>query len=205
MKRFKKIVVSAVNGGSISVNPFGNMKFSVKKQDPAFLTEAELDIIKNKSLCGRLAKVRDVFVFSAYTGLAYVDVCELKAEHVIPDSEGNLWIRKPRQKTKVVSTIPLLPIPAEILKKYSYQLPVSSNQKMNAYLKEIGTVCGIDKELHYHCSRHTAATLLLNRGTSLEVVSKVLGHSNTKQTQHYARMLDKTVFNEVFRAMGSSI
>lgn len=92
--------------------------------------------------------------------------------------------------------IPLLPVAEQLLERYDYKLPFPSNQKMNSYLKEIAAICGIKKELHTHIARHTAATLFLNNGLSIESTASILGHTNTKQTQHYAKLLDNTVMKQ---------
>lgn len=154
----------------------------------------------------RMAQVRDVYIFCCYTGLAFTDVEQLKAEHIALDINNAQWIRKRRQKTKNMCNIPLLEIPRAILDKYKEHpycqkhgvlLPVLSNQKMNSYLKELADICGINKQLTTHTARHTFATLTLANGVSIESVAKMLGHSDTKMTRHYARVLDSTVFREM--------
>ena len=136
--------------------------------------------------------MRDVFLFQCWTGLAFIDVSELKEEHIVSDNEGNLWIRKSRQKTKIMCNIPLLDIPLQILEKYKDHplcqkkgvlLPVMSNQKVNSYLKEIADFCGIKKQISSHSGRHTFSTVVaLANNVSLENVAKMLGHTNTKMT-----------------------
>ena len=110
---------------------------------------------------------------------------------------GQIYIKKQRAKTGITFTTVLFPEAAEIIKKYNYQLPVLSNQKYNSYLKELKDLCRINKQLHTHIGRHTFATMALNRGIPIEVVSKMLGHSNIKQTQHYGKLIDKTIFEQV--------
>lgn len=146
-------------------------------------------------------------VVSPFTGLAFIDVKQLTRNHIVEGQNGKMWIRKPRQKTGNMCNIPLMDIPMQILKKYennpecckkNMALPVLSNQKMNAYLKEIADLCGINKNLTTHCARHTFATsVTLANGVSIESVAKMLGHSNTKMTHHYARVLDKTILSEM--------
>ena len=163
-----------------------------------FLTEDEVKKIKDKQLyCDRLDKVRDLFLFQCFTGLAYADMAKLTKEDFLGNSLGQTYIKKERCKTRVTFIAVLLPEALEVAKKYDYELPVLSNQKYNAYLKEIKDICGISKPLHTHIGRHTAATYLLNKGLSLETVAKILGHSSTSITKHYAKLLDNSVFKAV--------
>ena len=148
-----------------------------------------------------------LIVFYRFTALAFVDVQQLSREHLIKDNNGALWIRKARQKTNQMCNIPVLSIPQRILRKYEDNvecikkgvlLPVISNQRMNAYLKEIADVCGIAKRLTTHVARHTAATVVfLANDVSMENVSKILGHSNIRMTQHYARVLDSSIMRDM--------
>jgi integrase len=148
--------------------------------------------------------VRDIFIFACFTGLAYVDVRNLRETNVRISFDGNLWIMTKRQKTDVQSNIPLLDVPKQILEKYKGTLPngmvlaVPSNQKMNAYLKEIGDLCGIGKNLTFHLARHTfATTTTLAKGVPIETVSKMLGHTNIKTTQIYARITDNKISHDM--------
>jgi len=163
-----------------------------------------LDIIfKKKFYNERLSQVRYIFLFSCYTGLAYIDTQKLTGDNLNIGIDGNKWIYTIRQKTKIKANIPLLPRAEEIIEMYTNHpstlnsgklLPVLSNQKMNAYLKEIADLCDITKELTYHVARHTfATTVTLSNGVPIESVSKMLGHKNIKTTQHYAKILDKKV------------
>jgi site-specific recombinase XerD len=176
--------------------------------DIEFLSREELDTLMNKSFSiKRLEQVRDVFVFCCLTGLAFSDVEQLSAEHLVRDNNGSLWIRKARQKTKQMCNIPVISRAKDILDKYAdceecqikgRLLPVSSNQKMNAYLKEIADICGIHKRLTTHVARHTAATVVfLANEVSMENVAKILGHSNIKMTQHYAKVLDSSIMRDM--------
>ena len=168
------------------------------------LTEVNGELVRALE---RIRIVRDVFIFAAFTGLAFIDVQQLAPEHVVEDANGNLWIRKPRQKTKNMCNIPLLDIPLEILRKYADHpicqkkkvlLPVPCNQKMNSYLKEIADLCLIKKNLTTHVARHSYATsVCLANGVSIENVAKMLGHSNIKMTQHYARVLDSSILRDM--------
>lgn len=143
-------------------------------------------------------------LLSCYTGLSYVDVHSLTANDIVEEN-GRLWIRKARHKTNVMCHIPILKPAKNILDKYSSSyhkdgklLPVLSNQKMNAYLKEIAAIVNINKDLTTHLARHTfATTVTLANHVSIENVSKMLGHSNIRMTQHYARILDASIENEM--------
>ena len=155
----------------------------------------------------RLSQVRYIFLFSCFTGLAYIDTQKLTHQNISVGLDGNKWIFTKRQKTKTTSNIPLLPQAEKIVEMYKHHpaclnsgklLPVLSNQKMNAYLKEIADLCDIDKELTYHIARHTfATTITLANGVPIESVSKMLGHKNIKTTQHYAKILDKKVSEDM--------
>jgi integrase len=205
LRHLRTIILIARNNGLINIDPFANYKFSLEKYDREYLTQQELETIMNKSFSiKRLEQVRDIFIFSCFSGLAYIDVENLCDKNIRNSFDGNLWIIGKRHKTDVSFTIPLLNVPKMILEKYKGNLPngellpVISNQKMNAYLKEITEICGIDKHLTFHCARHTfATTVTLAKGVSIESVSKMLGHSNIKTTQIYARINETKVGNEM--------
>ncbi|MGV3705391.1 MAG: site-specific integrase [Arcticibacter sp.] len=160
-----------------------------------------------KLVTNRVRQVRDIFLFSCFTGLAYADVKKLKRSEIIKGIDGQQWIFTSRQKTDTTSRIPLLPTALKILAKYDDNpeclhndkaLPVLSNQKMNTYLKEIADTVGINKELTFHIARHTFATVVtLSNGVSIESVSKMLGHRNIRTTQHYAKILDAKVSEDM--------
>ena len=149
----------------------------------------------------RLDRIKDLFLFQCYTGLSYCDMELLEPKDFQSNEAGMVYLRKKRKKTGVLFFIVLLPEALNIAKKYSLHLPLISNEKYNSYLKELGTLCNIDKPMHSHIGRHTAATYLLNRSVPMEMVAKVLGHTTTKQTRHYAKLLDKTVFDEFKKLM----
>ncbi|WP_302380257.1 site-specific integrase [uncultured Alistipes sp.] len=210
MKCLKKITNLARANDWMAKDPFLGIRFHEKEVVREFLTMDELQTIYRKEFpLERLTLVRDVFIFAAFTGLAFIDVQQLAPEHIVRDNNGNLWIRKPRQKTKNMCNIPLLDIPQEILCKYADHptcrkkgvlLPVPCNQKMNSYLKEIADICMIRKNLTTHCARHSYATsVCLANGVSLENVAKMLGHSNIKMTQHYARVLDSSILRDMMQ------
>lgn len=161
MQFFKRIILIARNNGILIGDPFANYKIRLEKVDRGYLTEDEIKIIlKKKMVSERLEQVRDVFIFSCFSGLAYVDVANLKEDNIRKSFDGNLWIITKRQKTNTDVNVPLLDIPKMILEKYKGKLPngkvlpIISNQKLNAYLKEIADVCGIKKNLTFHMARH---------------------------------------------------
>ena len=198
MKKLRMIFNIALNDNLINKSPFAGIKYSLEPVTPVFLTEDEISKIWKKKIdIKRLEQVRDIFIFCCMTGLAYIDCYNLTHEQILKDDQGDFYIKRKRQKTKVMATIPLNDISLSILEKYKFKLPVLTNQKMNSYLKEIQDICGLKKNLTCHVSRHSAAVLLLNHGVNLNTVSKVLGHSNVTMTQHYAKLLDKTIINEI--------
>jgi site-specific recombinase XerD len=177
----------------------------LEKVDRGYLTQEELSAIMNsKFTLKRLEQVRDLFVFSCFTGLAYIDVYSLRERHIRKSFDEQLWVMKKRKKTDIQSNILLLDIPKMILKKYKEKLPdgrvlpVLSNQKMNAYLKEIADLSGIEKNLTFHLARHTfATTVTLAKGVPMETVSKMLGHTSLKTIQIYARITDQKIGNDM--------
>jgi site-specific recombinase XerD len=196
---FKKIIRVAVANGWLDKDPFYNFKLRPRKIDKEFLSKDEIiKLIQADFSIPRLAQVRDVFIFSCYTGLAYVDVAKLKEDDIVIGMDGRRWIKVKRTKTKTLSSIPILPIAEEIISKYTHLpkhenklLPVYSNQKTNGYLKEIAHLSGVTKKLTFHMARHTfATTVTLSNGVPIESVSKMLGHKSMKTTQHYAKILD---------------
>ena len=198
MTRLKTVIKFAISNGKLQKDPFADVRINKGEKEVEFLTESEISVIRMKKMhTERLEKVRDLFLFQCFTGLAYVDLAELRKEDYQKNDLGQVYIRKKISKTGVAFTTVLFEDAIKIAEKYDYELPVLSNQKYNTYLKEIQDICGITKPLHTHIGRHTCATYLLNKGLSLDVVAKVLGHSNTKQTKHYARLLDQTVFTEL--------
>lgn len=204
MQFFKRIVIIAKNNGWLKTDPFANYKIRIKKVDRGYLQQKEIEAIMAKKFSTkRLDQVRDIFIFSCFCGLAYIDVKNLRENNIRTSFDDKLWIMGKREKTGVSFTIPLLDIPKKMLDKYKGTLPegrilpVPSNQKMNAYLKEIGTLCGIDRDLTFHLARHTFATLTLSKGVSIESVSKMLGHTNIKTTQIYARITDAKISDDM--------
>ena len=199
LKFFKTIVIFAQKCGVMTHDPFLNHHFHLEHVDRGFLTDEEIQLIMKKEFpTQRLEQVRDVFIFSCFCGLAYIDVANLKEDNIV-ELDGKKWIMTKRQKTNIPSNILLLDIPLRIIDKYKGKtkggklLPILSNQKMNSYLKEIADVCGIKKTLTYHVARHTFATMTLSKGVPIESVSKMLGHTNIKTTQIYARITNKKI------------
>ena len=210
IKNVKKIVNECVAKNWLDKDPFMGYKIKTKHTEREFLNEFELkDIEEKEFVIERLNHVRDIFLFSCYTGLAYIDIFNLTKENISIGIDGEKWIFTHRQKTETASRIPLLSSALVILDKYAKHpkainenklLPVPSNQKVNAYLKEIGDCCGIKKELTFHIARHTfATTITLNNGVSLESVSKMLGHKKFQTTQIYAKILDKKVSDDMLQ------
>ena len=208
LKNFNKIIKLCLANDWLDKNPFANYKSKVKEVERVYLTEAEIQSIIEKDFkTERLSLVRDIFLFSCFTGLAYIDVKNLTKAHVSYGIDGEKWIFTHRQKTESASKIPILPVTQMIIDKYENHpqcinedklLPILSNQKMNAYLKEIAGVCEIEKELTFHIARHTfATTVTLTNGVPIESVSKMLGHKNLRTTQHYAKVLDKKVSEDM--------
>ncbi|WP_036385292.1 site-specific integrase [Muricauda sp. MAR_2010_75] len=204
---FKKIIRVAYANGWITRDPFANWKARLKNVEREFLTEEELQRLMHYPFSNeRLDHVRDCFVFCCFTGLAYADVKKLTHDDFVIGIDGDLWINTKRTKTKTKSNIPVLPTALMILEKYEHSsllvdkkvLPVLTNQKMNAYLKEIADLSGIKKHLTTHLARHTfATTVTLSNGVSIESVSKMLGHKNLRTTQHYAKILNRRVSDDM--------
>jgi site-specific recombinase XerD len=208
IKNFKKIIRLCMANGWLSKDPFLRYKAKLKVVERPYLTKEEIQTIYEKEFASdRLIQVRDIFLFSCYTGLAYVDVKKLTKSNVNIGIDGDQWIFTHRQKTDTSTRVPLLPLAQELILKYedhpecvnsNVLFPVLSNQKMNSYLKEIVNVCGINKDLTFHIARHTfATTVTLSNGVPIESVSKMLGHTNIKTTQHYAKILDKKVSDDM--------
>ncbi|WP_373776617.1 site-specific integrase [Porphyromonas loveana] len=200
MKTLKTITIYAQKRGYLLHDPFLNHRFHLEPVTRGFLTDEEILKIANKELgIQRLELVRDMFIFSCFTGLAYIDVANLTPEHIVT-LDDKQWIMTKRQKTNVETNVLLLDIPKSIIAKYNHKtyrdgklFPILSNQKTNSYLKEIADLCGIKKNLTFHLARHTFATMSLSKGVPMESVSKMLGHTNIKTTQLYARITNKKI------------
>lgn len=213
ISNFRKIVNGCIRKGWLHRDPFAGFSMAKREVERVALTERELQKMMDRTFdIPRLAQVRDIFVFSCYTGLSYIDVKQLKRSDIGIGIDGHEWIFTKRQKTNNASKVPLLPAALKILEQYKDDpkcvnkgvvLPVLSNQKMNAYLKEIGVLCGISKDLTFHLARHTfATTITLNNGIPIESVSKMLGHKNIHTTQLYAKVMDKKVSEDMLALRG---
>ena len=204
---FKKIIRIALAKGWMKKDPFAQVHFHFEPVEREFLEKQELKVLLNKEITiTRLSQVRDIFCFCCLTGLAFMDVQQLKPEHLVADIHGKIWIRKARQKTKNMCNIPLLDEAQKIIDRYrdhpycqthGVLLPVCSNQKMNSYLKELADICGIRKNLSTHCARHTFATLTLASGATIDNVAKMLGHANVNMTRRYAKVLDSSILRDM--------
>lgn len=208
IKNFKKIILLCIANGWLDKDPFVSYKAKLTQVERPYLNEIEIQTIYNKTFVSeRLIQVRDIFLFCCYTGLAYADVKNLTKSHISIGIDGDKWLFTHRQKTKTATRVPLLPLAEEILNKYDKSpycinknilLPVLTNQKMNSYLKEIADVCEITKNLTFHTARHTfATTVTLSNGVPIESVSKMLGHTDIKTTQHYAKILDIKISDDM--------
>lgn len=210
IQSFRRIIIIAKNNGWITGDPFSNYVIRLKRVDRGYLTEQEIEKIMTKEFVSqRLDSVRDIFIFSCFCGLAYIDVKNLTDNNIETGFDGKPWIMTKRQKTDTKVTVPLLKIPMQIIDKYkginksNYLLPVLSNQKMNSYLKEIGDLCGINKNLTFHLARHTfSTTVTLAKGVPIETVSKMLGHTNIQTTQIYARITNSKISNDMKELAG---
>ena len=203
MKQLKTILQIAEDNEWIESSPFKRFTMKMKDVDQVFLTQSELKLIEDKKIeIERLAEIKDAFLFACYTGLAYVDLEKLTRNEIISLDDGSQMIVTRRTKTATKATIPLLEKALALIEKYKSHpsceesgkiLPMKSNQKYNAYLKEIQTICGIEKKLTSHVARRTFGTILLNNGVPLDMVQKALGHKKIEQTQEYAKLLNKTM------------
>jgi len=208
VNNFKKIIRIALANQWMDRDPFFNYKVHFESVEREFLNAEEVQLLIDKDLhFDRLKLVRDMFVFCCYTGLAYSDVKKLSQDDITTGIDGGKWIRIKRTKTKSLSSIPLLPISEEIINRYqdhpevkngNFILPVLSNQKSNAFLKEIALLCGIRKPLTTHLARHTfATTITLTNGVPIESVSKMLGHKDLRTTQQYAKIVDRKISDDM--------
>ena len=208
IKNFRKIINLAGNNDWLEKDPFGKYQCKLKEVKREYLTKDELQAIEALEFAmERLDQVRDVFVFCCYTGLAHADVEKLTPDNISKGLDGEYWIFVDRSKTGNPSNVPLLPQAAQIIEKYRNHpqalnadrlLPVISNQKMNAYLKEIATLCDINKNMTFHMARHTfATTVTLSNGVAIETVSAMMGHKNLKTTQIYAKVVQEKVSEDM--------
>ncbi len=199
VKSIKAVIKVAMHEGILSDDPSKDVHANFSPTDRGFLAEDEVEKLMNYDFTiERLEKVRDFFVFSCFTGLAYTDLAKLTYDNIVK-ANGRTWIVKSREKTGVTSNVPLLQAPLDIIEKYrgkakdNHVFPVITNQRMNSYLKEIADVCGIEKKLTFHLARHTFGTLMVSLGVPVESVSKMMGHASLKTTLIYARITNNKV------------
>jgi site-specific recombinase XerD len=201
ISRLRRMIKNAIREGIISADPFYEYKPDYPKAIQKYLTLAEVESIINAAFTDKNLNIaKDMFLFSCFTGLAYTDICNLTEENIVKASDGVLWIRTSRQKTKVSSNIPLLEIPEQIIEKYKGTtssgklLPMSGNSITNKYLKIIAGQCGITRNLIFHSGRHTyASTITLSQGVPIESVSSMLGHKNLSTTNIYAKITNEKI------------
>lgn len=208
IQRLRKIVTLAYHIEWLDKDPFIRWKPTWEKRQREFLTENELSNLESYHFpIARLDRVRDLFVFSCYTGISYSDIIQLSHDNIQKGIDGNDWIITKRQKTKTPVKVPILYKTQELINKYKNHpitqvsrtlFPVITNEKLNLYLKEIADACGIKKNLTFHMARHTfATTVTLSNGVPIETVSKLLGHTKLASTQIYARVLDKKISEDI--------
>lgn len=205
MHKFSTVYKMAWDNGWVTGNPFHMLKLKKDKTERAYLTVDELERMANKEFTSeRLERMRDIFLFCCYTGLAYIDVKTLTTDNLVRKPDGRMWIVTKRTKTEVPVHVPLLEIPLRLIEKYeplrrgNLVFPVYSNQKSNDYLKEIAALCDIHKDITFHVARHTfATTITLDNGVPIESVSKMLGHTNVQTTQIYARITDRKINSDM--------
>jgi site-specific recombinase XerD len=210
IERLRKMITLALTLEWLPKDPFISFKRHYTKVEREYLTREELDkITKKKFAIPRLEQVRDMFIFSCYTGLSYIDLYSLKPDNVVKGINGGLWIFTSREKTDTGVRVPLLPKALELIDKYKDNIvalnrgtvfPLLSNQKTNSYLKEIADLCGINKPLTFHIARHTfATTVTLTNGVPIESVSKMLGHTKISTTQIYAKVVEHKLCEDMER------
>ena len=208
IQRFRKIVTLGYHIEWIDRDPFVRWKPTYEKRERPYLTDNELSNIETYHFpIERLERVRDLFIFSCYTGIAYIDIMNLTNDNILKGIDGNDWIFTNRQKTKSPVKVPLLAKAQELIYKYQNHpmtqitetlFPVITNEKVNLYLKEIADACGLKKNLTFHMARHTfATTVTLSNGVPIETVSKLLGHSKIASTQIYARVVERKVSEDM--------
>jgi integrase len=208
MERLQKVLNMAHKLDWMTERPMDKYRLSFTKKDRGYLDVEELAILElNPMPCDRLEMVRDLFIFACYSGLSYIDLYHLKPSNLVLGIDGEYWIRTKRQKSNENVIVPILPKALEMIQKYKGDprslangtvFPPISNQKMNAYLKEIAEICGIFKHLTFHLARHTfATTITLSNGVPIETVSKMLGHTKISTTQIYSKVVERKVSEDM--------
>ena len=208
IQRLRKIITLAYHLEWLQKDPFIRWKPTFEKTERQFLSANELSNLETYHYpVQRLERVRDLFIFSCYTGISYIDIMQLSKDNIHKGIDGNNWIITKRQKTKTPVKIPLLVKAQELVDKYKNHpmtqisdtlFPVITNEKLNFYLKEVAEACGIKKNLTFHMARHTfATTVTLTNGVPIETVSKLLGHTKLTTTQIYARVIERKVSDDM--------
>ncbi|WP_117885808.1 site-specific integrase [Aureibaculum luteum] len=212
LERFKKMINLGIKLEWLVKNPFSRFQLRFDKYDRQYLSQRELELIESTTFKSeRLERIKDIFIFSCYTGLSYIDVKQLTVHQIVKGIDANFWIYTKREKTNETVKVPILPKALVIVEKYKViskemgselLLPLYSNQKTNSYLKEIAKDCGIRKNISFHVARHTfATTVLLSNGVPIETVSKLLGHTKLSTTQIYARVLEHKISEDIQNLM----
>lgn len=194
-------ILDAIDAGHLKKNPYRWVRIEKEKSSTGigkYLSPEEFRRIKKATMPTRsLERVRDLFVFQTYTCFSYSDMKDFNPELIQTVKGVKVYIGS-RKKTGKTFTIPLLLPAIEILNKYNRQLPIISNVKYNEYLKIVAQTAGIDRPVSSHWARHTGATLLLNEGIEMKVISKICGHSSIRITEQiYAKLLDETVVDAI--------
>ncbi|MBD0833672.1 site-specific integrase [Aestuariibaculum sediminum] len=208
LQRLRKMVTMAYHMEWMEKDPFVRFKTSFENKRREYLSETELRSLETfNSKVDRLNLVRDLFLFSCYTGISFIDIHDLTTGQIMLGIDGNVWVISERQKTSTSIRVPLLPKAKALIENYKEHprvmnsggvFPKISNQKVNSYLKEIADLCKINKNLTFHIARHTfATTITLSNGVPIETVSKLLGHTKIATTQIYARVLDQKVSEDM--------
>ncbi len=204
MKSLKKVVKMAIQKEIIHKDPFINYKIKKQEKDRGYLTKEELERFGNATLdTEQQLLVRDMFLFSCFTGLAYIDMKNLKEDDVQQFFDGNPWLLIRRKKTNTASPVRLLDIPLKILEKYKgtapegYVFPMPTNHLCNDYLGKIAKKAKIDKRVTFHMARHSFATMLLSENVPIESVSKMMGHKNITTTQIYAKITNQKISQDM--------
>ena len=207
MERFRKVINVAIRNEWITKDPFTKYKLSFTRTNREFLSQEDLNKLEETRLKNpTLETIRDIFVFSCYSGLAYVDVKKLTPQDITNGIDGEKWVNTYREKTNVKCSFPLLPPALKILEKYQDHpvcintgklLPLISNQKTNFYLKKIAKECNIKRDISFHIARHTAATFMLTNGVPIETVSNIFGHTSIKTTQIYAKLVPRKISSDM--------
>lgn len=201
LERLKKLANMAVTMDWLEKDPFAKYRLRFEKVERGHLSKEELAVLEKKNFSiERLQSVLDMFLFSCYTGLAYIDISKLSRKHICKGIDGRDWLMTKREKTNTLVKVPLLPQAVQLISKYKSHpvavangtlFPVITNQRMNGYLKEIADICKIKKNLTFHLARHTfATTVTLSNGVPIESVSKMLGHTSIRTTQIYAKVVE---------------